>query len=78
MSPGDRVRLAERLRLGRVLINSRCLLCGVKRKCAKGTGISPFDPLPTSFAPSRRVLDESLLVSPNGKLFVLKGVNVAH
>jgi hypothetical protein len=28
----------------RVLINNRCLLCGVKRKCAKGTVTSPFDP----------------------------------
>ena len=34
--------------LGRVLIKSRCLLSGVKRKCAKGTGISPFDPRRTS------------------------------
>jgi hypothetical protein len=33
--------------LGRVLINSRCLLSGVKRKCAKGTGMSPFDPKTT-------------------------------
>jgi hypothetical protein len=31
--------------LGRALINSRCLLSGVKRKCAKGTGISPLTQL---------------------------------
>src|SRR6516165_5035163 len=34
--------------LGRVPINSRCLLSGVKRKCAKGTGMSPFNPTRTS------------------------------
>jgi hypothetical protein len=30
---------------GRVLINNRCLLSGVKRKYAEGTGMSAFDPL---------------------------------
>jgi hypothetical protein len=29
------------------IFNSRCLLSGVKRKCAKGTGMSPFDPMRT-------------------------------
>jgi hypothetical protein len=46
---GDaRAGKAAEVSLRRVLTNRRCLLSAVMRKCAKGTGMSLYDPKRTS------------------------------